>query len=58
MAQFVASKSGVVLGRVVKVAGSILARDNIFKASISSAELTLSLCIYLLCKSASVNDPV
>ena len=46
MAQLVASMSGVVLGGVVEVVGSNLAR------------FTISLCIYLLSESASVSDPV
>ena len=36
MAQLVASMSGVVLGGVVEVVGSILARGKIFTASIGS----------------------
>ena len=39
MAQLVASMSGVVLGGVVEVVGSSLARDEIFTASIGSVDL-------------------
>ena len=38
MAQLVASTSGVVLGGVVEVVGSNLARGKIFKASIGSVD--------------------
>ena len=38
MAQLVASMSGVVLGRVVMVVGSSLARGKIFTASIGSVD--------------------
>ena len=38
MAQLVASMSGVVLGGVVEVVGSNLARGNIFTASIGSVD--------------------
>ena len=58
VAHLVASMSGVVLGRVVEVVGSNLPRGKIFTASYGSVDLQLSLCIYLLCKSASVSDPV
>ena len=45
MAQLVALMSGVVLGGVVMVVGSSLARDKIFTASIGSVD---SLYIYIL----------
>ena len=57
VAQLVASMSGVVLGGVVEVVGSNLARGKIFTASIGSVVI-ISLCIYLLSESASVSDPV
>ena len=44
MAQLVASMSGVVLGGVVEVVGSNLARGKIFTASIGSVD---SLYIYI-----------
>ena len=44
--QLVASMSGVVLGSVVEVVGSNLARDEIFTASIGSVDL-LYLCVYI-----------
>ena len=48
MAQLVASMSGVVLGGVVVVVGSNLARGKIFKASIGSVDsLYLSVYIYI-----------
>ena len=54
MAQLVASMSGVVLGGVVEVVGSNLARGKIFTASIGSVDslylslsLSLSLSIYI-----------
>ena len=47
------SMSGVVLGGVVMVVGSSLARGKIF-----TAWFIKSLCIYLLYESASVSDPV
>ena len=51
--------SGVVLGGVVMVVGSNLARGNIFTASIGSVDsLYPSVCIYLLYEYASVSDPV
>ena len=47
MAQLVASMSGVVLGRVVKIVGSNLARGKIFTASIGTVDsLYPSLFIY------------
>ena len=58
MAQLVASMSGVVLGGVVEVVGSNLARGKIFTASIGSVDFTISLRIHLLSESASVSDPV
>ena len=49
MAQLVASMSGVVLGGVVEVVGSNLARGQIFTASISSVDsLYPSVFIYCL----------
>ena len=51
MAQLVASMSGVVLGGVVEVVGSNLARGKIFTASIGSVDSlypSVSLCTYLL----------
>ena len=57
VAQLVASMSGVVLGGVVMVVGSNLARGKIFTESIGSVDI-ISLCIYLLYESASVSDPV
>ena len=49
MAQLVASMSGVVLGGVVEVVGSNLARGKIFTASIGSVDsLYLSEFIYCL----------
>ena len=48
MAQLVASMSGVVLGGVVEVVGSILARGKIFTASIGSvSSLYPSVYIYI-----------
>ena len=48
MAQLVASNSGVVLGGVVEVVVSNLARDKIFTASIGSVNsLYPSVCIYI-----------
>ena len=48
MAQLVASMSGVVLGGVVEVVGSNLARGKIFTASIGSVDsLYPSVCIYI-----------
>ena len=58
MAQLVASMSGVVLGGVVKVVGSNLARGKIFTASIDSVVSLYPFRICLLCESASVSDPV
>ena len=59
MAQSVASMSDVVLGGVVMVVGSNLARGKIFTASIGSVDsLYPSVCIYLLYESAPVSDPV
>ena len=46
MAQMVASMSGIVLGGVVMVVGSNLARCRIFTASIGSVD-SLSLCSYV-----------
>ena len=49
MAQLVASMSGVVLGSVVEVVGSNLARGKIFTASIDSVDsLYPSVFIYCL----------
>ena len=49
MAQLVASMSGVVLGGVVEVVGSNLARGKIFTASIGSVDsLYPSVFIYCL----------
>ena len=49
MAQLVASMSGVVLGGVVEVVGSNLARGKIFTASIGSVDsLYPSVYIYLV----------
>ena len=49
MAQLVASMSGVVLGGVVMVVGSNLARDKIFTASLGSVEsFCLSLFVYCM----------
>ena len=49
MAQLVASMSGVVLGGVVEVVGSNLARGKIFTASIGSVDsLYPSVYIYIL----------
>ena len=50
--------SGVVLGGVVMVVGSSLARGKIFTTSIVSVDSLYPLCIYLLYESASVSDPV
>ena len=48
MAQLVASMSGVVLGGVVEVVGSNLARGKIFTASIGSVDsLYIPPCIYI-----------
>ena len=58
MAQLVASMSGVVLGGVVEVVGSNLARGKIFTASIDSVDSLYPSIIYLLSESASVSDPV
>ena len=52
MAQLVASMSGVVLGGVVEVVGSNLARDKIFTASIGSVDSlypSVYIYIYILC---------
>ena len=50
MAQLVASMSGVVLGGVVEVVGSNLARGKIFTASIGSVDsLYPSVYIYRVC---------
>ena len=57
MVQLVASMSGKVLGGVVLVVGSNLARGKILTASIGSVD-SLYLCIDLLYESASVSDPV
>ena len=47
MAQLVASMSGLVIGGVVEVMGTNLARDKIFTASIGSVDLLyLSVFIY------------
>ena len=48
MAQLVASTSGVVLGGVVMVVGSYLARGKIFTASISSVN-SLYLSVFIYC---------
>ena len=59
MAQLEASMSGVVLGVVVEVVRLNLNRGKILTASIGSVGLLYtSVFIYLLCKSASVSDPV
>ena len=52
MAQLVASMSGVVLGGVVEVVGSNLARGKIFTASIGSVDslypsVYIYMCIYI-----------
>ena len=47
MAQLVASVSSVVLGGVVMVVGSNLARGKIFTASICSVDSYLSLSLFL-----------
>ena len=54
VAQLVASMSGVVLGGVVEVVGSNLARGKIFTASIGSVDSlypTIPLYIYILRRS-------
>ena len=48
MAQLVASMSGEVLGRIVKVVGSNLARDKLFTASISSVD-SLYPSVFIYC---------
>ena len=48
MAQLVASMTGVVLGGVVMVVGSNLARGNIFTASIGSVD-SLYLSVFIYC---------
>ena len=48
MVQLVASMSGVVLGGVVEVLGSNLARGKIFTASIGSVDLLYPSYIYNL----------
>ena len=48
MAQLVASMSGVVLGEVVMVVGSNLARGKIFTASIGSVD-SLYLSVFIYC---------
>ena len=48
MEQLVASKSSVVLGGVVEVVGSNLARGKIFTASIGSVDL-LKLSVFIYC---------
>ena len=58
VAQLVASVSGLVLGGVVMVVGSSLARGKIFYSIYRLSWFIISLCIYLLYKSASVFDPV
>ena len=59
MAQLVASMSGVVLGGVVEVVGSNLARGKIFTASIGSVDsLYPSVFIYYLNLHLTVSDPV
>ena len=56
MAQLVASMSGVVLGGVVEVVGSNLARGKIFTASIGSVDsLYPSVCVYIHCRSMSMS---
>ena len=47
MAQLVAPMSGVVLGRVVMVVGSNLARGKIFTASIGSVDSLYPYVIYI-----------
>ena len=54
MAQLVASMSGVVLGGVVMVVGSNLARGEIFTASISSVD-SLYTSIYIYIKTMKKN---
>ena len=49
MAQLVASMSGVVLGGVVEVVGSNLARGKTFSASICSVD-SLYPSVYIYCK--------
>ena len=53
MAQLVASMSGVVLGGVVEVVGSNLARGKIFTASIGSVD-SLYPSVYIFSPLASV----
>ena len=48
MAQLVAPMSGVVLGRVVMVVGSNLARGKIFTASIASVDSLYPYVIYII----------
>ena len=52
MAQLVASMSGVVLGGVVEVVGSNLARGKIFTASIGSVD-SLYIYIYIVLKKSN-----
>ena len=49
MAQLVASMSGVVLGGVVEVVGSNLARGKIFTASIGSVVDSLYPSVFIYC---------
>ena len=58
MAQLVTSMSGVVLGVVVEVVGSNLARGKYLQYLSAQLIHYISLRIYLLCESASVSDPV
>ena len=53
MAQLVASMSGVVLGGVVMVVGSNLARGKIFTASIGSVDPYMSTCFALLIRTVA-----
>ena len=58
MAQLVASMSGVVLGGVVEVVGSNLARGKIFTASIGSVDLLYpSVYIYIYIYIYILRDP-
>ena len=58
MAQLVAPMSGVVLGEVVEVVSSNLARGKIFTASIGSVTIYPSVFVYCVNLSALVSDPV
>ena len=55
MAQLVASTSGVVLGGVVEVVGSNLARGKIFTASIGSVDLQYPSVYIYICSAQSRN---